>query len=251
MIWRLAILSVAFFLGLGAHPSLADTFYTLPTTTQQLILGRASGWDSSHATVNLFERVSGQPWQPVGPAFPVRLGRAGLAWGIGLHPSDLEGPVKVENDGRAPCGVFELGVAYGYAESVTRAPGRQYRKVGPRDLWVSDPASPDYNRHVVVGGLGELTPWQSQQRMKMDDPAHSLKLFIAHNAGSRIVPGAGSAIFFHLWREGGAKPSSGCTVMAEDRLKTIIAWAEPSQNPLFVLLPDAVYEKVNRIWGMP
>lgn len=64
-------------------------------------------------------------------------------------------------------------------------------------MWVDDPASPLYNQHFVLKH-DPVTPWEFKQQMKLNDYAHSLKLFIRHNAADgrqKPVPGAGSSIF--------------------------------------------------------
>jgi L,D-peptidoglycan transpeptidase YkuD (ErfK/YbiS/YcfS/YnhG family) len=87
--------------------------------------------------------------------------------------------------------------------------------------------------------------------MNQKDPAHRLKYFIKHNADPDIIKGAGSSIFFHIWRDGGARSSYGCTVMAEESLRELIAWVDPRQKPLYVLLPKEVYEEKRQSWGLP
>jgi len=241
-------------LGIFASPtalSAQSQSYSIPPTTRQLIVGLASGWNDSSATLQRWERQD-RGWQAVGTPVTVRLGKSGLAWGLGLHPAGLPGPVKKESDGRAPSGVFSLGGAYGYAPNIQRKPGLPYHQVTAYDLWVEDPTSRDYNRHLKLPPWrDDLSDWEKKQQMKQDDPAHSLKLFIAHNAGERILPGAGSAIFFHIWRDNGARSSSGCTVMPEADLKTLIAWVDPAQKPLYVLLPEPAYRDLRTPWQLP
>ncbi len=44
--------------------------------------------------------------------------------------------------------------------------------------------------------------------MRQHDDAHSLKLYIAHNdaiLGGEAIPGRGSAIFLHIWRDDGER----------------------------------------------
>lgn len=226
--------------------------FTLPESTGQVMVARAEHWDSSHAGLQRWERKEGGgSWQRVGPEIPVRLGKHGLAWGRGLHPAQ-PGLQKKEGDGRAPAGVFALGGAYGDAPDVPRRAGLSYRRVTPSDLWVEDVESPHYNRHLVLPeGRVPATEWERRQQMKQGDPAHKLKLFIAHNAGDAVLPGAGSAIFFHIWREGGAKPSTGCTVMDEGALLELIAWTDPVRHPLYVLLPEAEYAARRAAWKLP
>ncbi|MDX6765933.1 MAG: hypothetical protein SFU85_04000 [Candidatus Methylacidiphilales bacterium] len=251
MLWGCLALTLTLTLSPAVVPDARSASFSLPSTTRQLITARASTWDDSSATLQCWEK-SPQGWKSVGQPVPVRLGKSGLAWGRGLHPEGLPGPLKKENDGRAPAGVFALGGAYGYAAEIQRRPALSYQVVTASDLWVEDTASPDYNRHLrLPGGRGPANDWEKQQQMKQDDPAHSLKLFIAHNAGNQTLAGAGSAIFFHIWRDGGAKASTGCTVMAGDRLREIIAWVDPAAAPLYVLLPEAVYQERKTAWQLP
>ena len=224
--------------------------FVIPSSCQQIVLGLADNWNSSSASLQCFERTN-EEWLPVGQPWPVRLGKNGLAWGRGLHPADLDGPEKKEGDGRAPCGVFAVGEAYGYDLEIQKHANLVYYQVTEQDLWVEDTASPDYNRHLRLPGRGPRNDWERKQQMRMNDPAHKLKLFIAHNAGPGAVPRAGSAIFFHIWREDGNKTSTGCTVMEEKKLRELVAWVDPTAKPLYVLLPKTAYKELVTAWKLP
>jgi len=64
--------------------------------------------------------------EPCWRSNPRELGRAGLAWGLGLHGNPpFPGPIKREGDGRSPAGAFELSSAFGYAPRPRRK-ARQY-----------------------------------------------------------------------------------------------------------------------------
>lgn len=235
---------------LGAIAPLPARAFEIPENCGQLIVGTAPDWDSSEAILQRWKRAP-DGWEPVGPAIRARLGASGLAWGIGIHPGSALGPQKKEGDGRAPAGVFRLGNAYGYAPQILKHPDLVYQQVTERDLWVEDPSSKYYNRHLRLTNRGPLTEWEQQAQMRLNDPAHSLKLFIGHNAPPNAVPNAGSAIFFHIWRREGEAPTSGCTVMTENDLRSLIAWTNPNQNPLYVLLPKEMYSSVRNSWGLP
>jgi len=125
-----------------------------------------------------------------------------------------------------------------------------YTQITSRDLWVEDPDSPDYNRHIRLDAE-PATAWEKEQQMKQNDPAHALKLFIEHNAAATIRPGAGSSIFFHIWRGGGSKATAGCTTMSEPNLRSLIAALDPSKNPLFVILPEDDYTRLRDTWKLP
>ncbi len=223
--------------------------FQLPASSKQCIVGIADGWNSSHVELRWFEKRAGK-WQPVGAPWPGRLGKNGLIWGLGLHPVPKGAKTKIEGDMRSPAGVFRLGGVWGYAEAIQKHPKLAYRHVTPRDLWVEDPESPSYNLNVILPH-DPKTDWERKQQMHQNDAAHSLKWFIAHNAEPNIIPNAGSSIFFHIWRRGGAAPTAGCTTMSEAKLKQLIALADPQKMPLFVLLPRAEYERLAPIWKLP
>lgn len=223
--------------------------FELPADCRQCVVGIAADWNSSRVEVRVFEK-NGGGWTLTGGPWSGRLGKNGLAWGRGLHPLPDGVVAKREGDLRAPAGVFALGGAFGYAPQIQKNPALPYRQITTRDLWVEDSASPDYNRHVVLGSE-PATAWEKKQQMKQDDPAHSLKLFIAHNPAPGAVPGAGSSIFFHIWRADGAKPSAGCTTLSGQNLRSLIAAIDPAKNPVYVLLPEEEYRRVAREWRLP
>lgn len=223
--------------------------FELPKESSQCIVGIGETWDSSTATLRFYEK-SGGNWQKVGESWSARLGKKGMIWGLGLHPVPKGAATKKEGDWRAPAGVFDIGGAWGYDASIRKHPQLFYRQVTPRDLWVEDPSSPHYNRHLILE-RDPSSPWERKQQMKQSDPAHALKLFIAHNAPPKIEAGEGSSIFFHIWRAGGARPSAGCTTMDERKLREVIARIDPTKRPLYVLLPKAVYEKNRKAWRLP
>lgn len=225
--------------------------FEIPQTSRQLVVGISKHWDSSEVLLQRWERQSSGKWKRVGSRWKGRIGREGSAWGLGIHPDVPFGPTKKEGDGRAPAGVFRIGHAYGYAPGVTKQPALVYHQITERDMWVEDSTSEYYNCHLQLTDRTPETPWELQAQMRMNDPAHALKLFIGHNAPPNAVPGAGSAIFFHIWRRNGDAPTSGCTVQEEKHLRSLIAWVDPEQKPLYVLLPEEVYDRFREAWKLP
>ncbi|MFK7910305.1 MAG: L,D-transpeptidase [Akkermansiaceae bacterium] len=225
----------------------------IPRNCSQVVVGVASGWNSSHVTLSIYQK-SGRSWKRVGESWKARLGRNGLAWGYGLHPRiNSKAPIKREGDGRAPAGIFKLGGAYGYAAAIRRHPKLPYRKITPKDLWIEDRTSPYYNRHLILDHTPKTT-WEKKGQMRQNDHAHSLKLYIGHNdsiLGGKPVSGRGSAIFFHIWRGGGSKATAGCTTMHETKLKQLIFTIDPTKNPVYVLLPHAEYNQLRNSWRLP
>lgn len=223
--------------------------FELPQGSQQCLVGIARGWDASEVTLRLFER-SGTGWKPVGGEWKGRLGKKGLVWGLGLNPLPEGAMIKQEGDWRTPAGVFKIGGAWGYAPEIARRPNMPYTQITSRDLWVEDPGSPLYNQHLRLKAE-PATAWEIKQQMKQDDPAHALKLFIAHNVPPAARPGAGSSIFFHIWREGGTKPTAGCTTMSEQNLRSLIGALDPAMNPIYVILPEEEYARLRSAWRLP
>lgn len=237
------ILAIALFAVLPAAA------FQLPPGSTQVLVGISDGWNDSTVTLRFYEKTAGK-WQPAGEAWKARLGKNGLIWGKGMHPVPAGAATKKEGDKRSPAGVFSIGGAWGYDASIRKHPELYYRQVTPRDLWVEDPASPQYNRNVILD-RDPATAWEKKQQMKQNDAAHALKLFIAHNAPPQVVPNEGSSIFFHIWRRGGAAPTAGCTTMEKPKLQWLISKIDPTRRPLYVLLPRPEYEKLRGPWKLP
>ena len=84
------------------------------SASRQLLLVVANDWASTAGQLQRFVRADGGlAWQPVGAAVAVSLGKAGLAWGRGLHGAHAPGLEKCEGDGRAPAGVFAISALFG------------------------------------------------------------------------------------------------------------------------------------------
>jgi L,D-peptidoglycan transpeptidase YkuD (ErfK/YbiS/YcfS/YnhG family) len=216
---------------------------------RQVVLVTIPGWDSQQGSLRTFQRTAGG-WESKSTAVPVVIGRAGAAWGVGLHPLQ-PGPVKKEGDGRSPAGVFSLGVAFGYAESAdTNLP---YIPLGMHDWCIDVPDSPLYNQLVDVRDVGAGAIEGSTEPMRRDlhvdgDQRYKLGFVIEHNP--RNDQGAGSCIFAHLWQDPDA-PTAGCTAMSEPHMQEILAWLQFDAKPVFVLLPQQEYERLRIPWDLP
>ncbi|MDR7068537.1 L,D-peptidoglycan transpeptidase YkuD (ErfK/YbiS/YcfS/YnhG family) [Pseudoxanthomonas japonensis] len=217
---------------------------------RQMVLVVTDGWDATTGTLQRFELRDGH-WQPASTAAPVSVGRNGAAWGMGLHPAQAQGPQKQEGDGRAPAGVFTLGEAFGYADKVDTA--MPYRPMHATSYCIDVPDSPLYNRIINTREEGEAAAKGSTEPMRLDlrndgDPRYREGLVIGHNP--KATPRAGSCIFAHLWRTPG-EATAGCTAMASETMKAVLAWLAPDARPVFVLLPRDEYSRVMREWQLP
>lgn len=240
------------FAGVAAKPLKATA--GVPPSTKQLIVGVATDWSSSTATLQRYARSrSGKtfgPWTPVGEPFEARLGPNGLAWGIGLHSVPAGAVRKAEGDDRSPAGLFTLSAAFGYSPLWAKKAKLPYVTVGADDLFVEDPTSPFYNAHVRIGHA-PATDWERAQQMHQSDPAHRLEVLVDHNRTSPPTPGAGSAIFIHIWRGGGSRATAGCTAVSDAAIETLVAWLDPAAKPVYALLPADEYDARQEAWGLP
>lgn len=214
---------------------------------RQLIVAVAPTWDSMTGTLQRYER-EGRAWKAVGEPWPVLFGKNGLAWGSGVRGQEEPGKHKVERDGRAPAGIFRLGTIYTYDAALPAGSDYPFHTVTNADAWVDDVTLPDYNKHVVVDPKNPPA-WFAKQRMRQGDFAYRWLVEIRHNSDPP-VPGAGSAIFFHI-RRGPQRPSAGCTTMAEGDLVTLIRWLRSDAKPSYVLLPRDEYAAKMKAWGLP
>ncbi len=221
----------------------------VPADCRQLVVGLTDSWDDSVGTIQLYQRTSASaPWTAVSQQRRMMLGKNGTAWGRGVAGQDEPGRKKQEGDKRAPAGLFEIGKVYTFDEALPAGANYPHHTITRADAWIDDVGNPLYNQHVTVD-LSNPPSWFADQAMKHGDPPHRWLVEIRHNADPP-VPGAGSAIFFHLQR-GPDRKTAGCTVMPEDMLVPIIKWLRADANPHYVLLPKREYAEKQREWKLP
>ena len=218
----------------------------------QLLLVTAANWSSTTATLQRYAREAvNVPWRAQGNAIQVSLGRAGLAWGIGLHPAPGSGqPAKREGDGCAPAGIFAITALFGEAKAgsqLTQSARLPYCCATGDLKCIDDPASRYYNR-VIDQREVEVIDWHSHEEMRRDDERYVIGAVIAHNSDCR--PEAGSCIFLHVWQAAGV-PTAGCTAAALADMTAICAWLDAAAYPLLVQLPQAEYDRYRRPWALP
>lgn len=219
--------------------------------SQQMVVVTSADWNATSGTLRRFERT-GNGWTQVGDATPVVLGRSGSAWGLGLNAARSDGPVKREGDGRAPAGVFNIGSAFGYADSART--GLPYHAMTANDWCIDVPTSNYYNhivdRSVVKAPLLD----QSSEPMRRDlhadgDQRYREGFVIEHNVNGAMRQG-GSCIFAHVWKAPDVT-TAGCTAMAPESMDALLAWLDARRKPVFVLLPNAQYALLQHAWALP
>lgn len=215
----------------------------------QLVLVTTANWNAGQGQLRRYERENGA-WRLAATPVEVAVGRAGSAWGLGLHPK-MPGPHKREGDGRAPAGVFRIGPAFGYAPHADTA--LPYQAMTATHYCIDVSGSPLYNRIVDSARVGADAVAGSTEPMRRDlhaegDPRYRFGFVIDHNPDAQA--NAGSCIFAHLWKAPG-ETTAGCTAMNETAMRELLAWLRPERAPVFVLLPQDEYAQRWRAWALP
>lgn len=215
----------------------------------QLVIVRTADWPATTGTLQRFEK-RGIGWRRVGAPVPIVVGRNGSAWGLGLHGRPVDGPEKREGDGKAPAGLFKIGIAFGAAEEIdTRL---AYQPMAAEHWCIDVPQSPQYNSIVDTRIAGAEVIEGSTEPMRRDlhsgDGLYRAGFWIDHNPDA--VPGGGSCIFGHIWR-GPADPTAGCTAMAEADLMALLSWLDTTRAPRLLLLPEPEYRRLRKDWRLP
>jgi L,D-peptidoglycan transpeptidase YkuD (ErfK/YbiS/YcfS/YnhG family) len=222
----------------------------VPDDARQMVLVTTASWDAVDAVLQRYERAAaGEPWRAAGQPVAAAVGRAGLAWGTGLHPAGEEEPSKREGDGRAPAGVYRLSSAFGYATPQEAAWVRMpYVQSDAAIECVDDSGSRFYNRRVDRDTIPQ-PDWTSHEEMRRADELYRWGVWVDHNSGPPR-PMGGSCIFLHVWAGPGVA-TSGCTAMAEADLREVLAWLDPRARPVLVQLPAPAYAGLRGAWALP
>jgi len=195
--------------------------------TKQLLVVTTKNWSSSNGLLQRYEKRD-TVWYKAGKVIPVKLGRNGLGWGIGLHtvPKDAK-IVKKEGDGKAPAGIFALKQAFGYAPFVLDYPYKVYKST---DHCVDDVHSELYNK--IVDSTKVRVDYKSKEEMRFQKDYYKYGIVVNHNHIDEegALKGAGSCIFIHIKEV----PTAGCTVMRESEIKEILNWLNVEAQPLLV-----------------
>jgi L,D-peptidoglycan transpeptidase YkuD (ErfK/YbiS/YcfS/YnhG family) len=183
---------------------------------QQVVIVTSTGWGTSHATLQAFEKDAGT-WRAVFPAMPALIGRSGFSAN------------RTEGDGTTPTGKYGFGTMFGQQPN----PGVAfpYRRPDAQSVWVGDSASPYYNTWQENAALvGEHLASASYSR------PYAYAAVINFNV-SPVVPHKGSAIFLHVSTGSG---TAGCVSIVQSSLLQVLRWLDPAKAPVIVMGPTSV-----------
>jgi L,D-peptidoglycan transpeptidase YkuD (ErfK/YbiS/YcfS/YnhG family) len=127
---------------------------------------------------------------------------------------------KREGDGATPAGRWPLLAVLYRPDRVARPrTALPAAPISRFDGWCDWPRDPNYNRPVRL-------PYPARaERMWRTDRLYDIVVVLAYNM-SPVRPHRGSAVFFHLAKEGYA-PTEGCVAVAESDMRTILERAGP------------------------
>lgn len=128
--------------------------------------------------------------------------------------------LKREGDGASPLGSYRLMGALLRPNRVPApATALPWRWLRPTDGWCDDPADPQYNRPVSH-------PWRSSaEQLWREDNVYDVVVVLNHNM-QPVVPGAGSAIFWHLSRPD-RRPTEGCVAIERNAMLALLPKLQP------------------------
>jgi len=127
---------------------------------------------------------------------------------------------KREGDGASPIGVWPIRGVLLRPDRVTLPSGLQlpWRWIRPDDGWSDGVDDPAYNRPV------RHPHGFSAERLWRQDELYDVVVVLGYN-DAPIVQGAGSAIFWHCWRDGAT--TEGCVAIARQDMIGLLPACAP------------------------
>ena len=197
-------------------------------TATHLLLVETDSFDSSAATITVYQRGSGSDtWVQYAGPLPATVGRNGLGWGHTFR--DLAGPgepIKVEGDKRAPAGVFSLGRPFGLSPD-----GLAHYMQLEKDmhLCVDDVGSEHYSRIVPAVAVKPETSVERMWEIEL------YKRGIVVDYPTDRAAKSGSCIFLHVWKNP-ETATVGCVATSEDTVARLQKWVSEAPNGAWIAI---------------
>lgn len=229
--------------GGACPPEFADVI----ASTRKLIVLTGDGFDAVTGSLQLFSRTNlNEPLKDESGLLADRravVGAKGMAWGVGFTSFRTGAqPSKKEGDQRSPIGVFKIGLRFGFAAGQSLAPGdsggEQYLPLLPTTECVDDARSQHYSR--IIDTRTVKKDWNSSEKMRAE-PLYERGMNVLYNDGR--VPGVGSCIFLHHWREP-TKGTAGCGAMNPKTMLRLHQWLGDATDAAVLLIPRPELERV-------
>ncbi|MGY1603796.1 L,D-transpeptidase family protein [Geodermatophilus sp. SYSU D00815] len=185
-----------------------------PGGSTQVVTVVASSARATSATLTAWQ-LGASGWTAVLGPVPARIGSAGVGQAS-------------ESTARTPAGTFSLTEAFG--RQGDPGTGLPYRVVDGDDWWVSDVASPRYNRYAECAPATCDFAEAASENLAAAGAVYDHAVVIDYNRGG--TPGAGSAFFLHV--TDGA-PTAGCVAVDRGSMVALLRWLDPAARPLIAI----------------
>lgn len=216
----------------------------------QIVLVLADSWQGIDGKLYRLEKL-GKSWQILDAPIQVVIGKGGIAWANkALQEKYSNGPLKKEGDNKTPAGIFNLVYAMGYQAETDKNSAFNYRKIEATSLCIDDPESTFYTQ-IVDSRYARINSqqWKSSETLKRQDSLYKWLIVVDYNM-SKPIPGAGSCIFMHVWRNKHAG-TAGCVAMSEQHIVNLIQWLDSKKSPKLIILPKNLYASYRQELGLP
>ncbi len=212
--------------------------------TRKLIVMTGDGYDAVTGSMQLYARPTTQDAfvEELGAIADRRavFGSKGLAWGNGFTALRTgTQPIKKEGDQRSPIGVFKIGTRFGF----TPTGAKQFLPLLPSTECVDDAKSKFYSK--IIDTRHVKKDWTSAEKMRAE-PLYERGIDVVYNPTQ--IPGVGSCIFLHHWREP-VKGTAGCGAMNPKSMQRLHQWLGEDTDAAVVMIPRSELERVRGCWG--
>ncbi len=214
----------------------------------QAIVVTTKDWNAVQGKAHIFERENTKTeWKKVGETFAVVVGKNGLAWSDDARMKAETEPHKIEGDGKAPAGIFNLTSAFGSSKKPNFV-NLPYTTLEESTECVDDVSSANYNKIVDKFKIGNFD-WDSSEKMLAVGSQYDLGVFVAHNSNPPQA-GKGSCIFLHIWKDKNSG-TAGCTAMKRENIEMVLSRLDTKKNPVLIQLPEKTYQNYQKLWKLP
>jgi L,D-peptidoglycan transpeptidase YkuD (ErfK/YbiS/YcfS/YnhG family) len=211
--------------------------------SRQVVVVTTSSWNTSYAKLQTWRQSRAGTWEQVVSPISARVGWNGVR----------RAENRLQNTGTTPAGTFGLLRGFGLARpSGVDLP---YRRVDRNDWWPYDPSDPKtYN--VLQSRRVQHAKWRPEwaERLKSYGTQYRYAVVLDYNLpggvtrrrGERVATNsadtsAGGGIFLHV---NGSGATAGCVSVARDDMRRVLRWLDPDLDPVIVIGPRTVIEKM-------
>ncbi len=210
-----------------AHGQSINSFNNYLKDNNQVLFVKTLSDSSVHGEMYLYERKNNHNSWKLKDSFNIVVGRNGL----GKDPNSLINSnniafAKHEGDGKSPAGIFKLGPVFSYHQ--LKNLHMPFVKVDTNFYCIDDRNSSYYN--MLIRADTAKHNYNSFEFMKRTDSLYEYGIWVKYNS-DRVVPGNGSCIFIHVWRNENSG-TAGCTATTKDNILKLIYWLDERKHPV-------------------